>query len=141
MRDARAASTVVLLGVILMVASGLLGQPVKLRQPPFPLKVRDAMSRKAVVGTWQLEWKGGEGVATLHKEGGWECQWCGQRWIGHWEIRAQTLKVTEAVEPGPGQVPNWFTWEVALDPGETAGKIEGGGRFTLLPPPKVRVGQ
>lgn len=131
--------------VFLFLMSGCpaTGQTVKprLRQPPFPLKVKDAMSRAAVVGVWQLEWRGGEGVATLRKEGGWECQWLGQRWTGHWEIRAQTLKVTEAIEPKPGQIPVWFTWEVALDPGENAGKIDCGGRFALLPPPKPRVGR
>jgi hypothetical protein len=88
------------------------------RPPPSP----------SVVGTWSLSWQGGWGTCTLHRQGGWECDWFGQHWVGVWTVKDGVLTVEEAIPPdGAARI----VWRVTLDGTGRAGPLSGGGTFAL----------
>lgn len=87
-----------------------------------------------LVGDWNIHWQGGVGQVSFHELGGFQCKWCGRKWIGHWSIEDGILTVTEAIEPSsPQGLPNWYTWKASLDKGGLGGRLPSGGVFTLSP--------
>jgi hypothetical protein len=122
---------------LLLAASAALAAPAPLGSkavPPPPLPNCE------LAGTWVMQWQNGTGTATFFREGGYCCDWCGQRWIGSWRIEAVStptgmshkLIVTEARPPdGPNVLPAWYTWEVSLDASKRKGRLSLGGEFSL----------
>src|SRR3984885_14437386 len=74
---------------------------------PTPFRLQAKWSQPpSLVGRHVINWQGGAGVATFHRQGGYTSVWCGQRWIGSWVAKDGVLPGTEAVETKtPGRMP------------------------------------
>lgn len=109
---------------------------------PIPAKYRTLSGlrpdgRPILDGRYDYLWNGGKGTAVLRPEGGWESNWCGDRWIGSWEVTEGAFSVCEARLPhglrdALAPPPNWYRWSVVLEKGEWKGKAAGGGVFEVL---------
>jgi hypothetical protein len=126
---------------LLLVAGAVLAAPAPLGGKAVPV-FRPA---KDLAGTWMMQWQTGAGCATFSREGGYCCDWCGQRWIGSWRVEEDPppgggpsrfkLIVTESQQPDAGDTqPSWYTWEVSLEAGKPPkGRLSLGGEFSLTP--------
>jgi hypothetical protein len=134
-------ATLVLLRAALLVLTGVAVCATMARPAPIPMKAKKP-SFAHLVGSWRLLlWSSGTGRAILHKEGGWECHWCGAWWTGRWTFEGDVLTVTESPEaPAPGAERYWMTWQARLDKGKTCGRLIRNGQdlggFSLAPLPK-----
>jgi hypothetical protein len=94
------------------------------------------------VGSWTLEWNGGEGPCRFDKDGSFSCLWAGTQWLGLWtmeetetpEGKGRTLTVSEWIPAADEWTPasQSIRWRAALRTGELSGPLDGGsGMFRL----------
>src|SRR4051794_11077674 len=71
------------LACLLLAASAAVAAPAPLGSKAVPASPAPNCE---LAGTWIMQWQNGTGTATFFREGGYLCDWCGQRWIGSWRI-------------------------------------------------------
>lgn len=102
----------------LFVTSVLLAAPPPKARPVIKVEV-------SPVGNWVMFWSSSEWHAQFNKDGTYHCgRELGQmEWIGNWELKGKSLKVTEKHFENS----TTLTWIVNLEEGKLKGKLKDWG--------------